>query len=259
MKISEDQVKAAYTVAKQVWRGSITSRDGAQELHTDHGLNINSARDFIEDHKALLQGRVFQRAMSAPAMEYFLSQIEKDHGQQALSTALQALRKHITYYENVSETNLHKMRGVAAKFSLKIDHPLDYDQFQERFLHSVEASQKDSSEKRQQRLKEAPLQPQRTNAMITVFVRNPDVVAEVLERACGNCERCRKAAPFLRRKDSTPYLEVHHTVRLADGGEDSVENALALCPNCHRELHFGSQGSELDVRADSSGSQSNAE
>ncbi len=23
-----------------------------------------------------------------------------------------------------------------------------------------------------------------------------------------------------------------------DGGDDTVENALGLCPNCHRELHF---------------------
>ncbi|MEY8786001.1 HNH endonuclease [Citrobacter freundii] len=22
-------------------------------------------------------------------------------------------------------------------------------------------------------------------------------------------------------------------------GEDSVENAIALCPNCHREAHYG--------------------
>ncbi|WP_342542729.1 HNH endonuclease signature motif containing protein [Paenisporosarcina sp. FSL H8-0542] len=36
-----------------------------------------------------------------------------------------------------------------------------------------------------------------------------------------------------------PYLEVHHIKRLADNGEDSVENAIAVCPNCHRELHFG--------------------
>jgi 5-methylcytosine-specific restriction protein A len=28
-------------------------------------------------------------------------------------------------------------------------------------------------------------------------------------------------------------------VMLAEGGEDTVENALALCPNCHRRLHFG--------------------
>jgi 5-methylcytosine-specific restriction enzyme A len=33
--------------------------------------------------------------------------------------------------------------------------------------------------------------------------------------------------------------EIHHVKLLADSGEDTVENAMALCPNCHRESHFG--------------------
>ncbi|MFM0350878.1 HNH endonuclease [Paraburkholderia sp. RL17-347-BIC-D] len=27
---------------------------------------------------------------------------------------------------------------------------------------------------------------------------------------------------------------------LAQGGPDTVANAIALCPNCHRERHYGS-------------------
>ena len=239
MRITETQIRAAYLVANRVYAGDITPRDGAQDLQKKHGLNINSARDFIEDYKALLQGRVFRRAMSAPAMEYFLSRIEKDHGRRALSVSLDALRKHITYYENISGVNLNKMRGVAARFAQKIDQPLDFEQFQEIFQQSVEDALKTPSRIRKQRLKDAPLLPARSSAVVTVFVRNPDVVAEVLERGNGSCERCRNPAPFIRGKDNTPYLEIHHEIRLADGGEDSVDNALALCPNCHRELHYG--------------------
>ncbi|WP_079914142.1 HNH endonuclease [Paenibacillus sp. 32352] len=72
-----------------------------------------------------------------------------------------------------------------------------------------------------------------------MFKRNPDVIAEVLVRANGKCEKCGNPAPFNRASDGTPYLEVHHKKRLADGGEDTVDNAIAVCPNCHRELHFG--------------------
>ena len=46
-------------------------------------------------------------------------------------------------------------------------------------------------------------------------------------------------APFLRIKDDTPFLEVHHIQPLAEGGKDTVKNTVALCPNCHREAHFG--------------------
>lgn len=94
-------------------------------------------------------------------------------------------------------------------------------------------------ESRRRRLKEASSKPSTRTHEIRVFERNPDVVAEVLFRAAGRCESCRSAAPFRRSSDGSPYLEVHHEVRLADGGDDTVENAVALCPNCHRQRHFG--------------------
>lgn len=95
------------------------------------------------------------------------------------------------------------------------------------------------SKARKARLELAPKKPKSVSTTTTIFLRNPDVIAEILERAKGYCERCRAAAPFKRATNGSPYLEVHHIVALAGGGEDSVENAIALCPNCHRSLHFG--------------------
>ncbi|WP_196607201.1 HNH endonuclease [Pectinatus frisingensis] len=34
------------------------------------------------------------------------------------------------------------------------------------------------------------------------------------------------------------YLEVHHVIPLSKDVDDTADNAIALCPNCHRELHF---------------------
>jgi 5-methylcytosine-specific restriction protein A len=65
------------------------------------------------------------------------------------------------------------------------------------------------------------------------------VVAERLEIANGKCEKCGNPAPFIRDKDKTPYLEVHHKIQLSKGGWDELENTEALCPNCHREKHYG--------------------
>lgn len=92
---------------------------------------------------------------------------------------------------------------------------------------------------RQRRLSEAPSQPDKYRATATVFKRNPDVIAEVLYRAKGICEACAEAAPFERRSDGAPYLEVHHKIPLSMNGPDTVANAVALCPNCHRREHFG--------------------
>lgn len=69
--------------------------------------------------------------------------------------------------------------------------------------------------------------------------RSPYVVAECLERAAGICEYCGKDAPFIRKSDGTPYLEVHHKQMLSEGGADILENTMATCPNCHRYCHLG--------------------
>tara|TARA_R110001606_G_scaffold397010_2_gene572337 strand:+ start:616 stop:1233 length:618 start_codon:yes stop_codon:yes gene_type:complete len=107
------------------------------------------------------------------------------------------------------------------------------------FDKKVSASQKDKKENRRARLKKANVKPKKSTTSIEVFDRNPDVVAEVLFRANGDCESCQNPAPFIRKSDNTPYLEVHHRIPLAKGGDDTVENAQALCPNCHREKHYG--------------------
>jgi len=110
---------------------------------------------------------------------------------------------------------------------------------EKRLSKQVSDSFNDTQENRQKRLRQADKIPEVMQVLSIGFKRNSDVVTEVLQRANGVCERCQKEAPFLRRKDNTPYLEVHHTITLANGGEDTVENAVALCPNCHRKVHFG--------------------
>ena len=39
------------------------------------------------------------------------------------------------------------------------------------------------------------------------------------------------------------YLEPHHIRRVSDGGPDHPRWVAAICPNCHREVHFGASGS----------------
>jgi len=110
---------------------------------------------------------------------------------------------------------------------------------EEYFYKEISRSLQDSQSSRQARLAIAPKIPERIFTKSTLFRRNPDVVAEVLLRAEGKCEGCSQLAPFKRASDGSPYLEVHHRVMLAAGGEDTVANAIALCPNCHRAAHYG--------------------
>lgn len=100
-------------------------------------------------------------------------------------------------------------------------------------------SENSTREARLRRLANASGVPSAVKIVTTAYTRNADVIVEVLHRAAGHCENCLEPAPFIRAKDGSPFLEVHHRIQLAKNGKDTVENAIALCPNCHREMHFG--------------------
>lgn len=80
--------------------------------------------------------------------------------------------------------------------------------------------------------------PLKKESSSIVYNRDATVVAWVLSAANGICECCEIAAPFIK-KNGLPFLEVHHIRQLAAGGSDTLSNTVAVCPNCHRELHYG--------------------
>lgn len=82
--------------------------------------------------------------------------------------------------------------------------------------------------------------PRKMDAVTSRFERDPVVRAYVLEAAVGVCELCSRPAPFLDA-EGHPFLELHHVRTLAEGGSDTVHNAVALCPNCHRHCHYAAE------------------
>jgi len=150
-------------------------------------------------------------------------------------------RAHFVYLANVAVRGRAKSYNVETDLALRSEVCSWADPEAERrtFDARVAASSASLDSARRARLALASRRPEKRSQVVEVFTRNPDVVAEVLHRARGRCEACGLPAPFVRAVDGSPYLEIHHRVRLADGGEDTVENALACCPNCHRAAHFG--------------------
>ena len=71
------------------------------------------------------------------------------------------------------------------------------------------------------------------------YERNRYIVQAVLRRAKGICDSCKEPAPFMRKTDGSPFLEVHHVQPLSKKGYDLITNCLAVCPNCHRKAHHG--------------------
>lgn len=76
-----------------------------------------------------------------------------------------------------------------------------------------------------------------------IYDRDPWVSEYAKRRADGICQLCELPAPF-KNKQGQPFLESHHIIWLSKGGDDSVENTVALCPNCHKKMHV------LDLKTD---------
>jgi 5-methylcytosine-specific restriction enzyme A len=244
--MNHEQLETAYPLLRAAYSKEISVEDAVKRLNLSLALNKTSARILILVYVCLREGRVFKRALSGTDMHYILGQIAAETGPMGLATALKAFQLHISYREShgVSQKGNRQLllQHEAHLGVLEADEreiPLSMDALHQQFAQDVRKALADPRESRLQRLSSASKVPMRSVRAVFVFNRNPDVVAEVLVRAQGTCEKCLQQAPFLRRSDGTPYLEVHHLVPLAEGGEDSVANAAAMCPNCHRESHFG--------------------
>lgn len=82
--------------------------------------------------------------------------------------------------------------------------------------------------------------------IVNSYIRDRHVSEYAKCRAKGLCQLCGKPAPFYD-KNGRPYLEAHHIIKLADGGVDSIQNVVGLCPNCHRKMHCLNLKEDVDI------------
>lgn len=237
--ISNDQISAAYGLARQVHAGTMSEAGAVAEL-ISAGMNRASASDYVRNFRQMLGGKPYHRTLNDAATRHYLWRILADYGPVAAQRALGSLRGHIVYYEGIQSSRRPSLRAIAAEFFDAISAQTPFDPHQ-LFDAEAEAAGALTIEQRSRAGSAYPLKPLKKTVAVTVFERNPYVIASVLARAGGSCELCNLPAPFVRSSNGKPYLEVHHRQRLADGGDDTVENAIAVCPNCHRKAHYGTR------------------
>ncbi len=83
---------------------------------------------------------------------------------------------------------------------------------------------------------------------ITVRERKNIIKLYALARSGGICEACEEPAPFIRKNNGEPYLEVHHIIELSKEGSDSPMNVAAICPNCHARVTYGEDAANYNGR-----------
>lgn len=68
------------------------------------------------------------------------------------------------------------------------------------------------------------------------FERNPYIARYVKDLSHGFCALCGQPAPFIDQQ-GIPFLHSHHVQYLSQGGHDTINNCIAVCPNCHARIH----------------------
>lgn len=81
------------------------------------------------------------------------------------------------------------------------------------------------------------ISPEKCEISTYSYKRDPYITEFAKRQANGICQLCKMQAPF-NTSDGKPYLETHHIKWLSEGGSDSIDNTVAVCPNCHRKLHI---------------------
>lgn len=246
-KIGGKEAVASYRQAVKVWNNETSEVDARNILVDNFGMNRASASDMIRNFIQLMKGEVYHRTLSELVTRIYFDNIVADFGLDYLRKAINATVAHANYYEALPKgggrPGLRKLcneyKTLLALHGADLQSKAAID-----FQSNVESALQDSREARLARLKAAPATPAKVLAQTIAYRRNPDVVAERLFQANGHCEHCRNPAPF-ERLDGRPFLEVHHRIPLAEGGDDVLNNTVALCPNCHREAHFGKKWEEF--------------
>lgn len=107
--------------------------------------------------------------------------------------------------------------------------------------HTMEEMEEQAQEMDDQSLRAAAIDRgnrvhEQTTTTIVRYFRDPYIARYAKRRANGVCQLCHNKAPFVGRNNE-PFLECHHITWLSRGGQDSVDNVVGLCPNCHRRMH----------------------
>jgi 5-methylcytosine-specific restriction endonuclease McrA len=83
------------------------------------------------------------------------------------------------------------------------------------------------------------LKPKRRSQATMIYDRDPCVVTLRKQLANFRCEVDSCQSVQFRTERDEIFIEVHHLVPLSEGGADTLENTVAVCPTHHRLLHYG--------------------
>jgi 5-methylcytosine-specific restriction enzyme A len=94
--------------------------------------------------------------------------------------------------------------------------------------------------------------PNKVSKTTSSYPRNPKLAQKAITNANHECENKREHWLFKSRRTNQNFVEAHHlfpvaATELLGKNMDFVENIFALCPGCHRAIHYGDNQSSFEI------------
>jgi hypothetical protein len=64
----------------------------------------------------MMDGKEYRRTINTYATEYYLENIKKDFGTEALNRALKATEEHVKYYSTLGKGNLRSIEKIVQEY-----------------------------------------------------------------------------------------------------------------------------------------------
>lgn len=118
-------------------------------------------------------------------------------------------------------------------------HDYTFDEDDEAYQKSIAEPEKPGSAK---------------TSTITRHNRDPQTAKKALINAHYKCEFNEEHQSFISGTTQRNYVEAHHLVPVSLTNTDEfkfnldvIENLIALCPNCHRAIHYGDTATKMEL------------
>lgn len=236
MKITKELTPLAYETSKKVYEVQLTFSEGLKIIAGDNKMNKNSAADFINNFRYLMEGKRFTRTLNAYSMEYFLESIFQDYGSQALTKSLFALKGHIEYYEAIQKVRMHKTREIYEKYYAAIPLQTPDEQEQDEIVEEILKDNISKAEILRDLKNLKVIDPVMITFKGKAYKRDNKTIAQIKILRDFSCQLC---GTSILKKDGSKYIEAAHIKAKHLKGRETLVNIILLCPNHHKEFDFG--------------------
>ncbi len=219
---------------------------------TEDGLTIFEYKEKSDGDKDIISNKWFSNRYVRLVFAYipkkdryvfkgaFVGNKEKSepfkHVYSRVATKVSIIGKPAYVMKLLDEDRSH-ITGKVLEVALDESAPLEEKQKQ--------ACQMDVDSLKMAAVNHATDKPEEKTVTVKQIYRDPYIAEYAKKRANGICQLCGQYAPF-KDSEGKPYLESHHIIWLSRGGADSIDNTVALCPNCHKKMHVLDLQSDID-------------